>query len=204
MIAKPAVTETPIHPLLQNRWSPRAFDSSNIPAEQVQSLLEAARWAPSGGNGQPWSFIVVPREDEVTFTRMVACLVPGNAPWAQNAPLLLIAVAHQLRDNGAPNAYALYDLGQAMAHLSVQVAAQGLWIHQMAGFSIDDVRNLFSIPEGFLPVTVSAIGQFGDVDQLPEALRERELAPRNRKPLSSFVFGQTWGQTSELLPVPQK
>jgi len=199
MIAKPAVTDQPIHALLRDRWSPRAFDSQPIPSAQVLSLLEAARWSPSGGNGQPWSFIVVPREDEAAFARLTGALNEGNLVWAQNAPLLMVAVARTVRDNGAPNAYALYDLGQSVAHMSVQASALGLSVHQMAGFSQDAVRAAFGIPDEFLPVTMIAVGQLGDHTALPEPLREREQAPRTRKPLESFVFGAAWGQPATVL-----
>jgi len=199
MLTKPALTDSPIHPLLRDRWSPRAFDSQPIPQEQLLSILEAARWSPSGGNGQPWSFIVVPREDEDAFNRVVSCLNEGNQVWAREAPLLIIAVAQLLRDNGAPNGVALYDLGQAVAHLSVQAGALGLAVHQMGGFSAERTRELFAIPEGYAPVTFSAVGRQGDHGLLPDTLRSREEAPYARKPLQSFVFGGTWGQPSPLL-----
>jgi nitroreductase len=199
MITKPATTDQPIHALLRDRWSPRAFDSRPIPEDQVLSLLEAARWSPSGGNGQPWSFIVVPRDDAATFERLTGTLNEGNLVWAQNAPLLIVAVARTVRDNGAPNAYALYDLGQAVAHLSVQASALGLSVHQMGGFSQDAVRDAFGIPADHTPATVIAVGWLGDHDALPEGLREREQAPRTRKPLESFVYGAHWGEPAAVV-----
>lgn len=199
MFAKSATTDTPIHPLLRDRWSPRAFDSRSLPQDQVLSMLEAARWSPSGGNGQPWSFLVVPRDDADAFARVVSALNEGNVVWAQHAPLLIVAVAKLTRDNGAPNQYALYDLGQAMAHLSVQAAALDLSVHQMAGFSQERIKELFGIPEEYMPVTVSAVGLQGDHERLPEPLREREQTPRSRKPLTSFIFGGTWGEPSPLV-----
>jgi nitroreductase len=196
--SKPAVTDHPIHPLLRERWSPRAFDSAPLPSEKIRPLLEAARWSPSGGNGQPWRFIVAARGSE-TYDKVVAALNEGNVVWAQHAPLLIVAVAQTIRDNGTPSHVALYDLGQAVAHLSVQAAAEGLWTHQMGGFSADKLRETFGIPEGFQPVTVTAIGRLGDLDRLDQGLRERELAPRSRKPLSEIAFGDTWGEAAPVL-----
>jgi nitroreductase len=199
MLEKPATVDYTIHPLLRGRWSPRAFDPAPLPREQVLSLLEAARWSPSSNNGQPWSFVVIPRTDQDAFDRAVSSLNESNVVWAQHAPLLILAVARLNRDNGAPNRTALYDLGQAVAHLSVQAAASGLWVHQMGGFSQDRARELFAVPEGYEPVTFIAIGRQGDPVLLPENLREREQAPRTRKPLDAFAFGGEWGQPSPLL-----
>jgi nitroreductase len=134
-----------------------------------------------------------------TYDKVVAALNEGNVVWAQHAPLLIVAVAQTIRDNGTPSHVALYDLGQAVAHLSVQAAAEGLWTHQMGGFSADKLRETFGIPEGFQPVTVTAIGRLGDLDRLDQGLRERELAPRSRKPLSEIAFGDTWGEAAPVL-----
>ena len=199
MITKPASTDYPLHPLLQARWSPRAFVPTRIAAEQILSMLEAARWAPSGGNVQPWSFLVVPRDDEATFARLFDCLAEGNQIWVQHVPLLLLTVAELQREPGKPNPYALYDLGQAVANLTVQATALGLSVHQMAGFNQEQARSAFAIPEAYAPVTVVAIGPQGEPAALPEPLREREEAERTRKPLRSFVFGGVWGQPTTLL-----
>lgn len=202
-LEKPATTTYAIHPLLRDRWSPRAFAPEPIPAEQVLSLFEAARWSPSAVNEQPWSFIVIPRADAAVFAKAVECLNEGNRVWAQHAPLLVVAVAHLVRDrDGAPNGVALYDLGQSVAHLTVQAGELGLSVHQMGGFSADAARAAFGIPADHAPVTFLAIGKLGDPETLPETLRARELAERQRKPLESFVFGERWGETSPLL-VPQ-
>jgi nitroreductase len=198
-MTKPAVTDYPIHTLLQTRWSPRAFAPTPVAVDQILSLLEAARWSASGANIQPWSFVVVPKDDEDAFARLLGALVEGNQVWVQHVPLLVLAVAHQQREPGKPNPYALYDLGQAVAHLSVQATALGLRVHQMAGFNQEQARSAFAIPEEYLPFTVLAIGELGDPDALPEALRTRELAERTRKPLGSFVFGGAWGQPTPLL-----
>lgn len=200
MLEKLASTTHDIHPLLRSRWSPRAFTSEPIPTADVLKLLEAARWTPSAVNEQPWNFIVIPRDDTETFAQAVSCLVEGNVVWAQHAPLLIVSVARLVRSrDGAPNVAALYDLGQAVAHMTVQASALGLWVHQMGGFSTERAREVFALPEDHAPVTFIAVGQQGDAEALPERLREREFAPRERKPLDAFVFGGRWGEPSPLL-----
>jgi nitroreductase len=194
MLEKPAPTAHPIHDLLRDRWSPRAFDPQPIPAGELLSLLEAARWSPSSANQQPWSFVVIPRSDEDAFARGLACLSENNARWAANAPLLLLTVAKLTRDNGAPNRTALYDMGQAVAHLTIQATALGLKTHQMGGFSQERARELFAVPDGYEPVTFIAVGRQGDHTLLPDEQRSREEAPRTRKPLADFVFGDCWGK----------
>ncbi len=194
-----AETTYTIHPLLRDRWSPRAFAPQPIPEAQIRSLFEAARWSPSAMNEQPWSFILVQQQDAEPFAKAVGTLNEGNAIWAKNAPLLVFAVAHtRWSRNDQPNAGALYDLGQAVAHLTFQAAELGLWVHQMGGFSKDAARQAFTIPDGFEPVTVLAIGELGDAALLPDGLREREQAPRQRKPLGSFVFDGQWNTSASL------
>lgn len=193
-----------IHPLLRGRRSPRAFSSQSIPEADVLSLLEAARWSPSAVNEQPWNFIVIPREDTTTFERALSCLAEGNVVWAQHVPLLILSVARLVRTrDGSPNGSALYDLGQSVAHLTVQAAALGLSVHQMGGFSAELAREVFAIPRDHAPVTFIAVGYQGDSESLPEPLRERERAPRERKPLAAFVFGGGWDQPSRLLEVAE-
>jgi nitroreductase len=193
-VNKLAPTDHPIHELLQARWSPRAFTAEPVSAEQICSLLEAARWSASGGNGQPWSFVVVPREDGEAFEELLDCLSEGNQVWAQHAPLLILTVVQLLRDSGKPNALALYDLGQAVANLSTQATALGLQVRQMAGFSQEQAHAAFGIPEDHRAVTVIAVGTPGAPDILPEHLRAREQAERTRKPIASFAFSGRWGQ----------
>lgn len=192
MLTKPATTDTPIHELLANRWSPRVFAQNEVSLEDLASLLEAARWAPSAGNGQPWRFMVIPRSDSEGHAKVVSALNPGNVAWAGEAPVFIINIVKHLRDNGAPNPTALYDLGQAVAHLSVQAHARGLHVHQMGGFSREKIRELFNIPEGYEPITITVVGKQGDYDQADESLRERDHQPRTRLDLSQIAFGSTW------------
>jgi nitroreductase len=199
---KPAATQYPIHELLKRRWSPRAFSDRPVEPEALRSLLEAARWAPSSSNEQPWSFIVVTRdnENEVEHGRLVSCLMDGNVPWAQRAPVLMVSVARMsFEDNTKPNRHALYDVGQAVANLSVQATALGLFVHQMAGFYPDKVRELYGIPKEFESVAAIALGYPGDPESLPEKFRSREVAPRERKLMAEFVFAGRWGKTSPVV-----
>ncbi|MBX2998750.1 MAG: nitroreductase family protein [Caldilineaceae bacterium] len=196
---KSAVTEYPLHELIRNRWSPRAFSSRAVAAEKLGSLFEAARWAASSRNEQPWRFIVVTREDEEAFNRAFSCLMEGNQKWNHTVPVLLFGIAKRnWSHNSNPNAYAWYDLGQAVATLALQAVAEGLAVHQMGGFHKDRVRELFAIPEDYEPVVAVAVGYRGEVEDLPEDQRQREVAPRNRKPLSELVFEGDWGEPSSL------
>lgn len=190
----------PIHDLLSRRWSPRAFSDRAVAPDALRSLWEAARWAASCFNEQPWSFIVATKEDPHEFSRLLSCLVQGNITWAQHAPVLMVSVAKKRFDqDGDPNPHAWHDVGQAVANLTVQATAQGLFVHQMAGILPDKVRELYQIPDHYEPVAGIAMGYSGDPDSLPEALRKRELAPRVRRAINEFVFSGRWGQRSKLV-----
>lgn len=196
---KPADTQYPIHDLLRRRWSPRAFDDRPIERDKLQSLFEAARWAPSSNNGQPWHFLVATKTDNrVEYDRLLNCLVEGNQRWAHRAPVLVLSVASLQFDDGSPNRHALHDTGMAAENLSVQATAIGLVVHHMAGFEIDRARVDCRIPDGYEPVAMMAVGYPGDPAILPDRLRARETQPRARKPLSEFVYSATWGQPSPL------
>ncbi len=190
---KTATSEFPILDVLKERWSPRAYDTRPVDDDKLWSLLEAARWSPSGGNSQPWSFLVT-RKGDVAFDKLVATLSGNNQKWAGNAPLLIVSVGKNTRADGSPNPYASYDVGQAVAHMSIQAESAGLRVHQMAGFNAQQVRELFQIPEGYDPLTVSAIGYAGALEQLPEDLQLRETSDRSRKPWNEFVFGDKFGE----------
>lgn len=193
---KPAPNEAPVHELIRHRWSPRAFGDKPVPPQVLRSLFEAARWAPSSNNQQPWAFIVATREDKENFDRLLSVLVEFNAGWARNAAVLGIAVSRQHFDNGTPNRNAFYDTGAATALLSVEATAQGLFVHQMGGFDHHKAKQVLGIPEGWEPIAAFAIGYPGDPDSLPEKLREREVAPRTRKPVGDFVMTGEWGHTA--------
>jgi nitroreductase len=190
----------PIHDLLRRRWSPRAFDPRPIEKAKLLSLLEAARWAPSSYNEQPWAFLVATKEQPADYAKVLECLIDFNRGWATAAPVVLLTVAHTTFDkNGSPNRHAFHDIGLAIAQLTVQATAEGLVVHQMAGILPDRARELFAIPKDWEALTGVAIGYPGDPSSLSETLRQREEAPRTRKPLESFVFSGSWNQKSPLL-----
>lgn len=194
---KPATTDIALHELIRNRWSPRAFANNPVPAGVLRSLFEAARWAPSSNNEQPWAYLVASNDDPESYARMLGVLVEFNAGWAKNAPVLALSVAHlKTQRDGKPNRVALHDVGSATAQLTFEANSHGLRVHQMAGFDAEKARQIFAIPEDWEPVAAIAIGYPGNPDSLPEKLRERELAPRVRKPVSEFVMSGSWGHTA--------
>jgi nitroreductase len=197
-LRRPAETSTPIHDLIAHRWSPRAFDSKPVEPEKLRSLFEAARWAPSSYNAQPWYFIVGIKDNPENYKRVLESLIEFNQGWAKQAPVLALSVAKVKFDDGKPNRHALHDVGQAAANLSLQAEALGLSVHQMAGIEPEKARKLFNIPADYEAVAGIALGYVGDPASLSEELRKRELAPRQRKPLDSFVFTGHWGKSLPL------
>ncbi|MHC5010008.1 MAG: nitroreductase family protein [Planctomycetota bacterium] len=192
---KAASTAHPIHDLMARRWSPRAFDARSVPPDVLRSVLEAARWAPSSFNAQPWHFIVATKDAPEDFARLLACLVEGNQGWARHAPVLLFSAARlDFERNGKPNRHAWHDVGLATENLMLQATAHGLVTHAMAGYHADVARETLGIPEGFEPVAAIALGYPGDPSRLPDPLRAAEAAPRTRKPLSEIVFEGRWGR----------
>lgn len=185
----------PVHESIAKRKSGRAFSSKPVDTATIGSLLEAARWAASCSNEQPWNFILTEKEKPSGYDRLLGCLVDFNVQWAQHAPVLILSIARlNFASTGKPNRHAFHDVGQAAASLALQATALGLIAHQMAGFDSQKARDEFVIPEGFEPVAVIAVGYPGDSAGLSDKLRERELAPRQRKPLQDFVFSSGWGQ----------
>ncbi len=199
---KLASTDFPVHPLIQRRWSPRAFADRLVEPEKLLSLLEAARWAPSSGNGQPWHFFLGVRGTPAHAV-LVDVLKEGNASWAAQAPVLMLTVAKMTTGSGRPHTHALYDVGLAVMNLTLQATALDLYVHQMGGFYADRARQRFAIPEGFEPVTAIAIGYLGDPEMLDEKNRERERSPRSRRPLSEFVFEGRWGEPAQIVSKAQ-
>ena len=197
---KPADVQFHIHDLLRRRWSPRAFADQPVEREKIQSLLEAARWASSCFNEQPWVFILATIEHPESHQKLLSCLVEGNQIWAKRAPLLLLTVAKLNFDhNGQVNRHAYHDVGLAVGNLVMQATAMDLSVHQMAGILPDTIRERYALPPGYEAVTGIAIGYQGEASTLPESLRERELASRSRKPLREFVFSETWGRNPDCL-----
>ncbi|MGD8816998.1 MAG: nitroreductase family protein [Acidobacteriota bacterium] len=191
---KPAPTRYPIHELIADRWSPRAFSERPVEEGMLHRLFEAARWAPSSRNEQPWSFIVCPKQNEEAHGALLRCLSESNQEWAQHAPILMMSVAKLALDhNGKPNRHAYHDVGQAVAMMLVEATDLELVAHQMGGFDQDKARELLQIPEGFDPVAAIALGYPGDAENLSLALQKREYAPRERKDFSEFVWSGTFG-----------
>ncbi len=194
---KPAPNDFPVHELIRERWSPRAFADKPVPQDVLRSIFEAARWAPSSNNEQPWAYLVATCDDNENFEKMLSVLVEFNANWAKGAPVLAIAVAElAFAKNNAPNRNAQYDTGAASALLSVEATAQGLAVHQMAGFDPAKARLVFGIPAGWEAIAALAIGYPGDPASLPQPLKDREMAPRTRKPIAEFVMAGQWGHTA--------
>ena len=193
MSAKPAPTDVDIHELIAGRWSPRAFSNTPIERAQLHRLMEAARWAPSSNNQQPWRFIVFERHrDEAAFQRAFDTLMPGNQKWNVNVPLLVCVTASSLTPKGDANRTATYDTGAAAMALVLQAHALGLATHQMGGFDREAFRQALSIPADVEIIAMIAIGHHGDASQLDETLREREAAPRARKTLAETAFEGAW------------
>ena len=188
-MTRSALTSAPVHPLLAERWSPRGFDATHrLPEAQLTALLEAARWSPSANNTQPWRFVVTQR-GEAGFERLVGILSGNNRRWAGRASALLLVLAETTDETGTPRGYALYDTGQAVAHLATQAQAEGLATHQMGGFDKAAAAAAFGIDPRFTPVVVIAVGHPQEEHGLPDDLAAREGAPRRGRPLAEMVLG---------------
>lgn len=197
---KEASTDHPIQELLAERWSPYAFDSRPVREADLVSLFEAARWAPSSYNEQPWSYMVASKNDTEEFQRLLSCLVEANQAWAKAAPVLALGIVSlKFALNAKDNRAAVHDLGLAAGNLVMEATSRVLFVHQMIGILPDRARELYGIPEGFEAWTALAIGYAGDSASLPDKLRERDLAPRQRKPLREFVFRGRWKEPSPIV-----
>jgi nitroreductase len=197
---KQATPDHPIHELLTKRWSPYAFADRPVSNDDLRALFEAARWAASSYNEQPWRYLLATKANPEEFARLLSCLVEPNQAWANAAPVLALGCTSLNFDrNNKPNAAAIHDLGLASASLTLEATARGLFVHQMIGILPDRARQLYRIPEGVQPLTGLAIGYPADPNALAEKYRERDLAPRTRKTLAEFVFGGEWGAASDLV-----
>lgn len=192
---KPAITQAPIHDIIANRWSPRAYDANKaVSPTQIISLLEAARWAPSCFGDEPWRFIVWDKnQDAAAWEKAFDCIVPGNQTWAKDAPVLILICADTLfSHNQKTNRWANYDTGAAAVSLCLQATSMGLATHQMGGFDGDKTRAAFDIPEQIEMMSMLAVGYAADADTLSDELKERELAPRKRRPLGELFYDGVW------------
>jgi nitroreductase len=180
-----------VHPLLSERWSPRGFDRDHLVGDdEMAALLEAARWAPSAGNSQPWRFLVA-RRGEDAHGQLFAALHPGNQAWAGAASALVLVAARTSADDGTAQPFALYDTGQAVALLVTQAQAHGLSAHQIGGFDGAAVRNAFGLDDNLTPVVIIAVGRADPDARLPEHLAARGTAPRTRYPVSDLLLDAT-------------
>ena len=196
---KHANSAHPIQELISRRWSPYSFADQDVANEDLLAIFEAARWAPSSYNEQPWRYILARRADTRAFDKLLSCLVEGNQVWARYAPVLAVGIAMlKFARNGKPNKAASHDLGLAAGNMCVEATARGLYVHQMIGIVPERVRELYSVPQEAEPLTGLAIGHLGDGSNLPEPLQERDRSARERHPVTSFVFQGTWGNAGEL------
>jgi nitroreductase len=199
MNTKKAVTDYPILPILAERWSPYGFENRPVSETDLCSLFEAARWAASSYNEQPWNYLVATRENSAEFGRLLSCLVEANQAWAKEAPVLILGIVSlRFARNNQDNRAAVHDLGLVAGNLLAEATTRGLSVHHMIGILPDKARELYQIPEFFEAWTAMAIGYKADPTKLADALRERDMALRQRKPLNKFVFTGRWGHPMPL------
>lgn len=175
------------HELIRKRWSPRAFSSQPVEKETILTLFEAARWAASCMNEQPWRFLYATKSEPESYQRLFDCLTQSNQVWCITAPVLVMTFARvNFERNNQPNRWAFHDVGLAIGNLTTQASALNLYVHNMAGFSLEKARASFNLSSDFEPVTMIAFGYLGDPDQLPGELKTRELSQQQRKPLEEL------------------
>jgi len=183
---KTANTQHPVHTLIKERWSARAFSDKNISDELLNQFVEAASWAASSMNEQPWMYYAAHRGTEA-FNQMVEVLMPGNQAWAKDAAVLMISLAKKNFTNGHPNRHYMHDVGAANQNLMLEATANGVLGHLMGGFDVVKTKEVFAIEEDLEPVVIIALGYPGSAEQLPAPFNEREVAPRMRKELSAIL-----------------
>ena len=200
-MSKPAKTRYPIHELLAQRWTVRTFSDRPIEADKIRRLFEAARWAPSSFNEQPWRFIIATRNRPREFDMMVSCLMDKNQRWVKSSgvPFLMIVLSKTtFACNGKRNPAHLHDIGLAMGNLLIQATAMDLFVCQMQGILLDRVMDVYSVPVDFEPAIGCAVGYPGELRRLPAEFHERELRQRIRADFKDFVFEGTFGKPAEL------
>ncbi|MBI1362487.1 MAG: nitroreductase [Proteobacteria bacterium] len=198
-MTKIAQTNAHVIDAVAHRWSPRAFTDKSVKAVDLKSILEAARWAASAYNEQPWRYIVATRDNEAEFNKLLGVLVEANQAWAKGAQVLMLSLAKKTYTyNGSNNRHAWHDVGMADAQLSLQASALGIATHWMAGFDGEKARDVYNIPDEFEPVAALAIGYEGDPETLPEGYRKAEVAPRERKTHDQLFFTGSFGQPTKL------
>lgn len=178
-----------IHQLIRDRYSTVIFSSKQIEDEKLASLFEAARWAPSAFNEQPWRFVIGIKNKNENYQKLYDCLVDANKYWAEYAPVLVLSLATKKSSvTGKPNRFAEYDTGMAVGNLLAQATSLGLYVHQMGGYSISKAREFFELDDKYEPIAIMAVGYKGDIDLFPDDLKERELKKRFRKPMNEILL----------------
>jgi nitroreductase len=186
---KSSELEHPVLEVIATRRSSRAYASNPIDKEKIDALFEAARWAPSSMNEQPWAYLYATKDQPELYNKILDALLESNRLWAQEAPLLIMSMARKTHArNGAINSAARYDTGAANAFLSLQATQFGLNVHQMGGFDRQKAMLNLNIPDTHEPIVIMAIGYLGDAENLPENLKQRETAPRERYTQKYFVM----------------
>jgi len=186
---KKAITKYAVHDIIKNRWSPRSFSEKAIPQETLLSLFEAASWASSSRNEQPWRFICGVKGENENYDKIFNTLTEGNQRWTAKAPVLAIGLSKtNFNSNGKPNRHCAFDLGQAVALLAIQAGICGLYIHPMGGFVIEKVKEIFNIDDSYEPMVAISIGYLGASEDLPDDLRMQEEEPRSRRSLDKTLF----------------
>ncbi len=197
MLKKDAITSKPIHELLTRRWSTRAFDATKpVSREQLITLLEAGRWAPSCNGDEPWRYLIWDRgRDPEGFQKAFDCLSDNNKKWVKNVPLLMLSCAGSIFGaTGKPNRWTQHDTGAASVSMALQATTMGLMVHQMGGFDADKARAAFGIPAEYTPMAMIAVGYQAAPEVLDEETQKKELTPRGRKPLGEKFFEGGWGK----------
>lgn len=190
---KAAAAHPKVHELIKARWSPRAFSEKEISTDDLASILDAGRWAASSYNEQPWRFIIASKSDPAAYQKLLSLLVSFNQNWAKSAPVLILMLAKKtFSHNQQVNRYGVHDAGAALANMFLQATALGIHGHGMAGFDYDRAKAELKIPDDFETAAFAAFGYVGSPDQLPDAVKQQELAPRQRKPLSELAFTTEW------------
>jgi nitroreductase len=197
-LIKQALPDFPVHSLIASRWSPRAYSSKPVETEKLQRIFEAARWSASASNQQPWYFMVGFKGDVVN-RKIFETMVEFNKLWVVNAPVLVLGISKTTNSKGDPNKYSTYDLGQSVAILSLQAKAEGIYVHQMAGFNADLAASSLEIPDDYKVIVAFTLGYRAESKILHPSLQKIELSPRTRRPISESVFTGSFGHKADFL-----
>lgn len=190
---KPIKSKYKLHDILNNRYSPRAFENKAVEAGKIEHILEAARWSPSASNDQPWRFVTGIKNQNDYYNIIFDSLVEFNQLWCKNVHVLILLLGEKkLPKTQKENVYYAYDTGQAAAHMTFQASAEGLYVHQIGGFDKNKLIKDLNIPGNYDPIAIMAVGYIGNPDELHENLKRIEYSPRERKNLDQIIFRGKW------------